>query len=301
MVYFSIGLFAPNTETETSKTGNAYTMNVSGVTTEELGNIKFNVPSYYDVRVTKDDVYNVYFYPETEDASATIGFILTNKGYSSNDVKNSKDAIINNWKQTFANLTAEELMIGDNYVLKSTGSRDGAKMKGAAVVNNANKETVIVVLSVDDTDKTNNNYFGDFDKMINNVVFSTPIKQTEAPHVVETTQIIETVVKNEEETTKAKTQSIAGIDYYNAADFEADLEAGKNLEGKTALMICDELHPQSVYGYNIWAGKHINLVSSRNPNVEAGEEILIKATEINSNLGSWIIKYEKFDKKKYMK
>lgn len=149
------------------------TMKVSGITTEEIGNIEFKVPEYYDVRTINDNGYNVHFYPEREDAQASLGFILMEQNYSAEEVKNSHENIVNEWKKRFANIKTEEEMRGNNYILKATGTLDGAKMKGAIIVNDSTKKTVCVVLTVDDTDTTNIDYFKDFDDIINNAIIKT--------------------------------------------------------------------------------------------------------------------------------
>lgn len=85
------------------------------------------------------------------------------------------------------------------------------------------------------------------------------------------------------------------IDYASAESFEAALNAGENLEGKVVQFTALELHPDSISGYNIWAGEHLNFVSSRNPDVKAGDTVTVRATVIESSFGSWIISYEKVD------
>lgn len=85
------------------------------------------------------------------------------------------------------------------------------------------------------------------------------------------------------------------IDYGDAASFEAALNAGDNLEGKTVQFEALELHPDSASGYNVWAGEHLNFISARNPDIKAGDIVTVRATEIESALGSWLIKYEKID------
>ena len=85
------------------------------------------------------------------------------------------------------------------------------------------------------------------------------------------------------------------LDYGDAESFEAALNAGENLEGKTVRFYASELHPDSAMGYNIWAGEHLNFISSRNPDIKEGSTADVKATEITSSLGSWFIKYEKID------
>ena len=82
-------------------------------------------------------------------------------------------------------------------------------------------------------------------------------------------------------------------DYGDAESFEAALNRGENLEGKTVIFIAKELHPDSKLGYNVWAGEHLNFVSGRNPDIKEGEAVAVKTTTIENLLGSWVIKYEK--------
>lgn len=83
------------------------------------------------------------------------------------------------------------------------------------------------------------------------------------------------------------------IDYADAESFEAALNAGDNLEGKVVRFTAMELHPDSAMGYNVWAGEHLNFISSRNPDIKAGETVVVKVNEVTSSLGSWFITYEK--------
>lgn len=85
------------------------------------------------------------------------------------------------------------------------------------------------------------------------------------------------------------------INYADAESFEAALNKGENLEGKIVQFVAGELKPDSAFGYNIWAGEHLNFVSSRNPDVKQGDTVVVKTTTIESTLGSWIIKYDKVD------
>ena len=85
------------------------------------------------------------------------------------------------------------------------------------------------------------------------------------------------------------------IDYGDAESFEAALNEGKNLEGKVVRFIAGEFHPQSKLGYNVWAGEHLNFVSSRNPDIQEGDTVTVKATTIENMAGSWVINYEKVE------
>lgn len=83
------------------------------------------------------------------------------------------------------------------------------------------------------------------------------------------------------------------VDYANAESFEAALNNGEDLDGKVVTFLAGEVQPQSAYGYDIWAGEHLNFVSENNPNVDKGDVVTVRITEIKSVLGSWIISYEK--------
>ena len=85
------------------------------------------------------------------------------------------------------------------------------------------------------------------------------------------------------------------VDYGDAAAFEEALNRGENLENKTLMFTVTELHPDSALGFNVCGGEHLNFISSRNPDLKVGDTAGVKATEITSLLGSWIIKYEKID------
>ena len=85
------------------------------------------------------------------------------------------------------------------------------------------------------------------------------------------------------------------VDYGDAAAFEEALNRGENLENKTLMFTVTELHPDSALGFNVCGGEHLNFISSRNPDLKVGDTAGVKATEISSLLGSWIIKYEKID------
>jgi len=83
------------------------------------------------------------------------------------------------------------------------------------------------------------------------------------------------------------------VDYPDVTVFEADLNKGEDLTGKTVTFTVSELVPDSAFGYNMQTGEHLNFCSSSNPGVKAGDTITVKVTEISSMFGSYIIYYEK--------
>lgn len=85
------------------------------------------------------------------------------------------------------------------------------------------------------------------------------------------------------------------IDYTDVSVFEAELEQGADLTGKVVKVSVDNFEPQSLLGYNIWSGEHLNFISDKNPGVKVGDVIVVKVTEVKNMLGSWIINYKKLD------
>lgn len=81
-------------------------------------------------------------------------------------------------------------------------------------------------------------------------------------------------------------------DYADAESFEAALNTGADLTGKTVRFTVKEVAPNSVFGYNLQTGEHLNFCSAKNPGVSAGDTITVEITEIESFLGSYIIRYK---------
>jgi hypothetical protein len=80
---------------------------------------------------------------------------------------------------------------------------------------------------------------------------------------------------------------------YTTTQFETALNKGANLDGKTVSVEVEKVVPNSAFGYNIEAGKHLNFVSTDNPNVKTGSTVILKVKQVKSLLGSFIITYEK--------
>ncbi|URZ86622.1 hypothetical protein [Floricoccus penangensis] len=80
---------------------------------------------------------------------------------------------------------------------------------------------------------------------------------------------------------------------YTETQFEDKLNAGDDLTGKTVEVKVAKLVPNSAFGYNIEAGKHLNFVSPENPNVKEGDSVILKTEKVASTMGSYIITYKK--------
>lgn len=81
-------------------------------------------------------------------------------------------------------------------------------------------------------------------------------------------------------------------DYPDAATFEAALNTGAYLTGKTVRFTVVEVVPDSAFGYNLQAGEHLNFCSSSNPKVSAGDTVTVEVVEVASMMGSYIISYK---------
>lgn len=80
-------------------------------------------------------------------------------------------------------------------------------------------------------------------------------------------------------------------DYTDAESFEKALNSGADLTGKIVQFKVIEIVPNSMFGYNLQAGEHLNFCSSRNPGVSVGDTVTVKVKDISSMLGSYIISY----------
>ena len=80
-------------------------------------------------------------------------------------------------------------------------------------------------------------------------------------------------------------------DYADAASFEAALNEGQDLTGKTVQFTVTALVPDSAFGYNMQTGEHLNFCSVDNPKVAAGDTVIVEVVEVTSMLGSYIISY----------
>ena len=81
-------------------------------------------------------------------------------------------------------------------------------------------------------------------------------------------------------------------DYADAASFEAALNDGTDVTGKTVQFTVTEFVPNSAFGYNMQTGEHLNFCSSSNPKVKAGDTVIVEVEEVKSVLGSYIISYK---------
>lgn len=80
---------------------------------------------------------------------------------------------------------------------------------------------------------------------------------------------------------------------FTTEEAETALNDGKSIDGKTVKITVDKFIPDGTLGYTIWSGEHLNFISSTNPEVKEGDEIVVKVKKVENALGSWLISYEK--------
>lgn len=80
---------------------------------------------------------------------------------------------------------------------------------------------------------------------------------------------------------------------YTTKEAETALNDGKDLTGKTVKIKVDEYVPAGALGYTIQTGEHLNFISSDDPKIQKGDELIVKVTKVSSTMGSFIITYEK--------
>ena len=82
------------------------------------------------------------------------------------------------------------------------------------------------------------------------------------------------------------------LDYENEIEFEKALNAGDNATGKITKFVARDLRPDSSFGYNVVSGEHLNFITQKDPKIKIGQTVTAKIEEIESFMGSWIIKYD---------
>lgn len=89
--------------------------------------------------------------------------------------------------------------------------------------------------------------------------------------------------------------SSARIDYPDDALYEAALNRGEKTEGKIVRFKVLAVKPKSEFGFNLWAGEHLNFCTQEGFPVKEGDTILAKVSKVDHCIGSWIIYYDRLD------
>ena len=87
------------------------------------------------------------------------------------------------------------------------------------------------------------------------------------------------------------------VDYPDEVTFEAALNNGEDTVGKTVVFIVKSVHPDSLLGFDLWSGEHLNFVTDSDPGIKEGQAVLARITYVDDFAGSWEIHYEIIDAK----
>lgn len=82
-------------------------------------------------------------------------------------------------------------------------------------------------------------------------------------------------------------------EYSSAEIFESDLNDGYNLENITVTFKVKDIKEESIAGYNLWAGEHLNFLPNEAPQtISIGDLVTAKTINIKKRGSSWLIDCE---------
>ncbi|WP_285035951.1 hypothetical protein [Lactococcus petauri] len=90
----------------------------------------------------------------------------------------------------------------------------------------------------------------------------------------------------------SQSSSSTTADFKTAAEFESALNSNQDTIGKIVTFTVDNVVPDGELGYTVWAGEHLNFVSTEVLNWEIGESHTVKIKKVASSLGSYMITFE---------
>ncbi|PPA67006.1 hypothetical protein [Lactococcus lactis] len=82
------------------------------------------------------------------------------------------------------------------------------------------------------------------------------------------------------------------VDFKTAAEFESALNSSQDTTGKVVTFTVDNVVPDGELGYTVWAGEHLNFISTEVLNWKSGETHTVRVKKVASSLGSYMITFE---------
>lgn len=137
----------------------------------EIGNIIFEVPGYYNQKVTGAEYCGLPLdaYYGRDKSSDFIGFSSFD-GTNTKLIKSNKANIIKSLESVMDVVTkTEDTMVGNNYVIKIMGLNDEATLVWEILVNDSANKGTYVIFATRESEKSY--FYNDFIKMIDNAVF----------------------------------------------------------------------------------------------------------------------------------
>jgi hypothetical protein len=90
----------------------------------------------------------------------------------------------------------------------------------------------------------------------------------------------------------SQSSSSTTVDFKTAAEFESALNSSQDTIGKVVTFTVDNVVPDGELGYTVWAGEHLNFISTEVLNWKTGESHTVKIKKVASSLGSYMITFE---------
>ena len=107
-----------------------------------------------------------------------------------------------------------------------------------------------------------------------------------------TTTVVTTTAVPEEVEKAHKANEGKSVYYRDEVAFENALNSGDDVTGKTVTFIVNSVHPDSILGFNLWSGEHLNFVSDSDPEIKAGQAVTAKITKAKKwDSESWELHY----------
>lgn len=91
----------------------------------------------------------------------------------------------------------------------------------------------------------------------------------------------------------SQSSSSTTVDFKTATEFEAALNSSQDTIGKVVTFTVDNVVPNGELGYTVWAGEHLNFISTEVLNWKTGETHTVRVKKVASSLGSYMITFEK--------
>lgn len=106
----------------------------------------------------------------------------------------------------------------------------------------------------------------------------------------ETSESSSNTSKSSSKTSQSSSSTTA--DFKTAAEFESALNSSQDTIGKIVTFTVDNVVPDGEFGYTVWAGEHLNFVSTEVLDWKIGESHTVKIKKVASSLGSYMITFE---------
>lgn len=110
---------------------------------------------------------------------------------------------------------------------------------------------------------------------------------------VETTTVTTTVAVKREIEKAHKANEGKNVYYRDEVAFETALNNGENVVGKTVTFVVSSVKPDSILGFDLWSGEHLNFVTDSDPGIREGQVVTAKIKSVSTwGEESWELHYD---------